>query len=84
MLEIFGVTKEPFVHPLATKEVFQWRDLREGMKRLEYGVKCGGVICVIGKSGSGKTTLLRSFTSQLEPGLFKVLTDLHRGFSFKL
>lgn len=77
MLEVFGVTREPFVHSISAKELFQWRDLREGMKRLEYGVKCGGVICVVGKSGSGKTTLLRSFTSQLEPGLYKTLIVQH-------
>ena len=77
MLEIFGFTKEPFLHPLSTNEIFPWRDLKEGQKRLAYGVKCGGLICLVGKSGCGKTTLLRCFTSQLEPGLYKSLTVQH-------
>ena len=77
MLEIFGFTKEPFLHPLSTNEIFPWRDLKEGQKRLAYGVKCGGLICLVGKSGCGKTTLLRCFTSQLEPGLYKSLSVQH-------
>jgi general secretion pathway protein A len=77
MLEIFGFTKEPFIHPISPSEIFQWQDLREGTKRLAYGLKCRGLICLVGKSGSGKTTLLRSFTSQLEPGLYKTLPIQH-------
>jgi len=74
MLDIFGFTREPFVESVTGNEVFQWRDLREGLKRLAYGLKCRGVTCVLGPSGCGKTTLLRTFSSSLEPGLHKILT----------
>lgn len=74
MLDIFGFTKQPFIHPLSTNDVFQWQGFREGLKRLEYGLKCRGLLCLVGRSGSGKTTLLRFFTAQLEPGLHKVIS----------
>lgn len=77
MLESFGVTREPFVHEVTPAEAFEWTDLREGLKRLAYGVKCRGVVCVSGKSGCGKTTLLRRFAAGLNPSLYKVLAFKH-------
>jgi general secretion pathway protein A len=77
MLETFGVTREPFVHEVSPSEAFEWSDLREGLKRLAYGVKCRGVVCVSGKTGCGKTTLLRTFVAGLNPSLYKVLAVKH-------
>jgi len=77
MLEVFGCRKEPFLPDLAPGEAFQWRDFREGLKRLDYGLKCRGLVCLVGKSGCGKTTLLRHFVEQLPTGLYKTLAFHH-------
>src|SRR5437879_7632811 len=77
MLEVFGCRKEPFLPEIGPGEAFQWRDFREGLKRLDYGLKCRGLICVVGKSGCGKTTLVRYFVQQLPAGLYKPLALQH-------
>lgn len=74
MLEIFGFTQEPFIPEVGPGEAFEGRDYREGLKRLAYGLKCRGLICVTGKSGAGKTTLLRRFVQDLPPALYRTLT----------
>jgi general secretion pathway protein A len=73
MLEVFGFTREPFLHELSPTDTFQWQDYREGSKRLNYALKCRGLVCLIGPSGSGKTTLLRGFVQQLPAELYKTL-----------
>lgn len=74
MLEVFGFAREPFVHEVGPAEAFEGREYREGLKRLAYGLKCRGLVCVTGKSGSGKTTLLRRFVQDLPPALYRVPT----------
>ncbi len=74
MLETFGFTREPFVHEVGPGEAFESADYREGLKRLAYGLRCRGLVCVTGKSGCGKTTLLRRFAEDLPAGLYRVLT----------
>jgi type II secretory pathway predicted ATPase ExeA len=77
MLEVFGCRKEPFLPELGPGEAFQWRDFREGLRRLDYGLKCRGLLCLVGKNGCGKTTLLRHFVEQLPAGLYKTLALHH-------
>lgn len=77
MLEVFGCRKPPFLSDLAPGEAFQWRDFREGLKRLDYALKCRGLVCLVGKSGCGKTTLLRHFIEQLPAGLYKIAAVHH-------
>jgi len=74
MLEIFGFTREPFVHPVTLGESFSTRAGREAAKRLQYGVQLRGLVLLLGPSGSGKTTLLRSVLEPLPPSLYQTLT----------
>ncbi len=74
MLEIFGLTCEPFAHPVTLGESFSWRSGREAAKRLQYGVQLRGLVTLLGPSGAGKTTLLRGVLEQLPPSLYQTLT----------
>lgn len=51
-------------------------------KNVEFDIKRGERICIIGPNGTGKTTLLKMIMSQIEPseGFIKVGHNIHFGY----
>lgn len=69
--EYFGLSKEPFLSSIATKDLMTLPSTNSVKMRLDYLLKIGGIMIVTGEVGSGKSTALRWALSTYHPSEVK-------------
>ena len=67
----YGLTSDPFLKSIETKEHFKSKDFNEALSRLEFLKNTKGFGLITGEPGVGKSFLLRYFVNSLNPNLFK-------------
>ena len=67
----YGLTSDPFLKSIETKEHFKSKDFNEALSRLEFLKNAKGFGLITGEPGVGKSFLLRYFVNSLNPNLFK-------------
>lgn len=67
----YGLSGDPFLKSIETKEQFKFRSFSEALSRLEFLKNTKGFGLVTGEPGVGKSFLLRCFVDSLNPNLFK-------------
>ena len=69
----FGFKKTPFGDSPDAKQLFASQSWNQARSRLQFLADHHGAGLITGEVGSGKSTAARSFTTQLNPSLFKVI-----------
>ena len=67
----YGLTSDPFLKSIETKEHFKSKDFNEALSRLEFLKNTKGFGLITGEPGVGKSFLLRYFVNSLNTNLFK-------------
>lgn len=67
----YGLSYDPFLKSIETKEQFKSQDFNEALGRLEFLKNTKGFGLITGEPGVGKSFLLRCFVDSLNPNLFK-------------
>ncbi|MCK9267769.1 MAG: AAA family ATPase [Alkaliphilus sp.] len=67
----YGLSDDPFLKSIETKECFSSQDFTEALSRLEFLKSTKGFGLITGEPGVGKSFLLRCFVDSLNPNLFK-------------
>jgi len=89
----YSLDTNPFNKELKVKEMFHSSSHQELQARLKYLKDNRGIGLVVGEAGSGKTSGLRTFATDLNPALFKVVyfalatvsvSDFYRGIAYSL
>lgn len=89
----YSLAAHPFSKEIKAKDMFQSSAHLELLARLEYLKDNRGIGLVVGEAGCGKTSGIRTFTSDLNPSLFKVVyfalstvtvSDFYRGIAYSL
>ncbi len=69
----YGLSCNPFLKGVATKDAFISSDYKNFIERLDYLKEVKGIGLFIGSPGLGKTFTLRSFCNSLNKDLYKVI-----------
>ena len=67
----YGLSGDPFLKSIETKEQFKFQGFTEAFSRLEFLKNTKGFGLITGEPGVGKSFLLRCFIDSLNPNLFK-------------
>lgn len=67
----YGLSDDPFLKSIDTKDHFKSKDFNEALSRLEFLKNTLGFGLITGEPGIGKSFLLRYFVDTLNPNLFK-------------
>lgn len=89
----YSLSSKPFSKEINSLDMFSSSSYNELTARLNYLKDNRGIGMVIGEAGSGKTSGLRSFTTSLNPALYKTVyfplstvtvNDFYRGLAYSL
>lgn len=89
----YSLSSKPFTKEINPSNMFSSTAYQELVARLDYLKDNRGIGMVVGEAGSGKTSGLRSFTTALNPSLYKVVyfplstvtvNDFYRGLAYNL
>ena len=67
----FGLKRFPFDKNIKVQDALDTDPLKEGLARLDYIKRRGGILLLTGDPGVGKTLLLRRYVQSLNENLFK-------------
>lgn len=77
----FGMTHVPFGKEIATDRLLKLPSMATPLGQLAVLSELKGIGLLTGKSGTGKSSILRSFSSSLNPGLYRVYYLCHSSVS---
>ena len=67
----YGLSSDPFLKSIETKDHFKFQDFNDALSRLEFLKNTRGFGLITGEPGVGKSFLLRYFVDSLNTNLFK-------------
>jgi general secretion pathway protein A len=71
LLAWFALKRFPFDKTIDTRRILETKPLKEGVARLDYIKRRGGILLLTGDPGVGKTLILRRYVQGLNDNLFK-------------